>query len=136
MVREIVHDPVFLQQKSMAATAEDLPAAADLMDTLRANLGQCVGIAANMIGERKRIIAFCNGPLLAVMINPEIVSRSGEYETEESCLSIGGKRTVKRYRTITVRWQDMKMKTRSGILEGYTAQIVQHQIDHCNGILV
>ena len=136
MVREIVHDPVFLQQKSMAATAEDLPAAADLMDTLRANLGQCVGMAANMIGERKRIIAFCNGPLLAVMINPEIVSRSGEYESEESCLSIGGKRTVKRYRTITVRWQDMDFVLHQGTFSGYMAQIIQHECDHLNGIVI
>ena len=136
MVREIIHDPVFLQQKSKEATAEDIPVAEDLMDTLRANLDRCVGMAANMIGERKRIIAICNGPLLAVMINPKIVSKSGEYETEEGCLSLEGSRKTRRYRTITVSWQDMEMKKRSGILEGFAAQIVQHQIDHLNGILI
>lgn len=136
MVREIVRDPVFLQQKSQTATEDDLPVAADLMDTLRANMDRCAGMAANMIGERKRIIAFCNGPVLMIMINPEIVSKSGEYTTEEACLSLAGKRNVKRYRTIAVTWQDMNMKTRSGILEGFAAQIVQHEIDHCNGILI
>ena len=136
MVREIIHDPVFLQQKSKEATAEDIHVAEDLIDTLRANLDRCVGMAANMIGERKRIIAFCNGPLLAVMINPKIVSKSGEYETEEACLSLEGSRKTRRYRTITVSWQDLEMKKRSGILEGFAAQIVQHQIDHLNGILI
>ena len=135
-IREIIHDPLFLQQKSKEATEEDLHIAEDLMDTLRANLDRCVGMAANMIGERKRIIAFCNGPLLVIMINPKIVSRSGEYETEEACLSLEGSRKARRYRTIAVSWQDMGMKTRSGILEGYAAQIVQHQIDHLNGILI
>ena len=136
MIREIVHDPIFLSQKSAEATADDVHIAMDLADTLRANLDRCVGMAANMIGERKRIIAFCNGPLLAVMINPKIVSKSGEYETEEACLSLEGSRKTRRYRTITVSWQDMEMKKRSGILEGFAAQIVQHQIDHLNGILI
>ena len=136
MIRDIVKDPLFLSQKSKEATAEDIPVATDLMDTLRDNLDRCAGMAANMIGERKRIIAFCNGPLLVVMLNPKIVSKSGEYETEEACLSIDGTRPAKRYRTITVTWQDMEMKSRSGILEGYAAQIVQHEIDHCNGILI
>ena len=136
MIREIIHDPIFLSRKSAEATADDIRIAMDLADTLRANLDRCVGMAANMIGERKRIIAFCNGPLLAVMINPKIVSKSGEYETEEACLSLEGSRKTRRYRTITVSWQDMEMKKRSGILEGFAAQIVQHQIDHLNGILI
>lgn len=136
MVREIVHDPIFLQQKSKTATAADLQTARDLLDTLRANLDHCVGLAANMIGERKRIIAFCNGPLLAVMLNPKIVSKSGEYETEEGCLSLEGTRKTVRYKTISVTWQDTGMNTRNSILEGYAAQIVQHEIDHCNGILI
>ena len=136
MIREIIHDPMFLRQKSKEATAEDLKIAEDLMDTLRANLDRCVGMAANMIGERKRIIVFCNGPLLAVMINPRIISKSGEYETEEGCLSLEGVRPAKRYRTIKVTWLDMEMKKRTGILEGFTAQIIQHQIDHCDGILI
>lgn len=136
MIREIVRDPIFLQQVSTEATDDDLSVAEDLMDTFRANLDRCAGMAANMIGEKKRIIVFCNGPLLAVMINPKIISKSGVYETEEACLSVQGQKTVKRYRTITVTWQDMEMKSRSGILEGYAAQIVQHQIDHCNGVLI
>ena len=136
MIREIIHDPLFLQQKSKEATEEDLHIAEDLMDTLRANLDRCVGMAANMIGERKRIIAFCNGPLLVVMLNPRIVSKSGEYETEEGCLSLEGKRKTRRYRTITVAWQDITMKERTDMLTGFPAQIVQHEIDHCNGILI
>ena len=136
MIREIIHDPLFLQQKSKEATEEDLHIAEDLMDTLRANLDRCVGMAANMIGERKRIIAFCNGPLLVIMINPKIVSRSGEYETEEGCLSLEGKRKTKRYATITVTWQDVQMKEHTGTLTGFPAQTVQHEIDHCNGILI
>ena len=136
MVREIVHDPLFLARKSTAATAADLPAAQDLLDTLRANLHQCVGMAANMIGIRKRIIAFSNGPLLAVMLNPKIIRKAGEYETEEGCLSLEGRRKTVRYRTITVSWQDTSMKEHTDTLNGFAAQIVQHEIDHCNGILI
>ena len=136
MIREIIHDPMFLRQKSKEATAEDLKIAEDLMDTLRANLDRCVGMAANMIGERKRIIVFCNGPLLAVMINPRIISKSGEYETEEGCLSLEGVRKTKRYRSITVTWQDMDMNKRTGTLSGFAAQTVQHELDHCDGILI
>ena len=136
MVREIVHDPVFLQQKSMAATAEDLPAAADLMDTLRANLGQCVGMAANMIGIPKRIIAVARGPMVIVMLNPRILSASGEYESEEGCLSLEGVRKARRYRTIRVKWQDLRMREHVDTLDGFTARIVQHEIDHCDGKLI
>ena len=136
MVREIIHDPVFLSQKSTEATEDDIPVAVDLIDTLRANLDRCVGMAANMIGERKRIIAIARGPIVIAMINPEIISRSGEYETEEGCLSLEGKRTVKRYRSIRLSWQDIRMERHIGTLDGFQAQIVQHEIDHCDGILV
>ena len=136
MIRDIVKDPLFLSQKSKEATAEDIPVATDLMDTLRDNLDRCAGMAANMIGERKRIIAFCNGPLLVVMLNPKIVRKTGEYETEEGCLCMEGVRKALRYRTISVRWQDMQMKTHTDTLNGYVAQIVQHEIDHCNGTLI
>jgi len=136
MVRDIVRDPLLLAKKSLPATEEDLPVAEDLLDTLRAHLDHCVGLAANMIGERKRIIAVCNGPLLVVMLNPAILRKSGEYETEESCLSLEGSRKTRRYRTITVSWQDTAMKSHTDTLNGYMAQIVQHEIDHCNGILI
>ena len=136
MVREIVHDPVFLAQPSIEATEEDLPVAVDLIDTLKANLDRCVGMAANMIGERKRIIVMAKGPLAVAMINPKILSASGEYETEEGCLSLEGVRKTKRYRSIRLQWQDMQMKVHTGTLDGFQAQIVQHEIDHCNGVLI
>ena len=136
MVRDIIHDPVFLSQKSAEATETDLAIAEDLLDTLNAHLDHCVGLAANMIGRRKRIIAFCNGPFLVAMLNPAIISQSGEYETEEGCLSLEGKRKTKRYASITVTWQDVKIKKHTGTLTGLPAQIVQHEIDHCNGILI
>ena len=136
MIREIVHDPFFLSRPSVEAAAEDLPVAQDLTDTLRANLDRCVGMAANMIGVRKRIIAIANGPIIVIMLNPKIISKSGEYETEEGCLSLEGKRKTKRYQSIRVTWQDMRMKTRTGTLDGFPAQIVQHEIDHCDGILI
>lgn len=136
MIREIVHDPVFLAQTSVPATAADLPVAQDLADTLTANLDRCVGMAANMIGEKKRIIVIARGPLVTVMLNPKILSASGEYETEEGCLSLQGTRRTKRYRTIRLSWQDVRMKTHTDTLDGFPAQIVQHEIDHCNGILI
>ncbi len=136
MVRDIVHDPVFLSQKSKEASAADLPIVEDLLDTLHAHLDHCAGLSANMIGQKKRIIAFCNGPLLVAMLNPKIISRSDAYETEEGCLSLEGKRKTTRYASIVVTWQDAKMNKRTGTLTGYTAQIVQHEIDHCNGILI
>lgn len=136
MVREIVHDPVFLSMKCIEAGAKDVPVAEDLIDTLRANLDRCVGMAANMIGERKRIIAIAKGPMVVAMMNPEILSGYGEYEAEEGCLSLEGTRKVRRYRSIRLRWQDMQMKEHIGILDGFQAQIVQHEVDHCNGILV
>ena len=136
MIRPIVHDPLFLARPSVPATEADLPIASDLIDTLRANLDRCVGMAANMIGERKRIIAMARGPMVVVMLNPKILSRSGEYETEEGCLSLEGVRKTTRYRSIRLSWQDMQMKVRTGTLDGFQAQIVQHEIDHCDGILI
>ena len=136
MIRPIVHDPLFLARPSVPATEADLPVANDLIDTLRANLDRCVGMAANMIGERKRIIAMARGPVIIIMLNPKILSRSGEYETEEGCLSLEGVRKTTRYRSIRLSWQDMQMKVRTGTLDGFQAQIVQHEIDHCDGILI
>ncbi len=136
MIRPIVHDPLFLARKSEPATEADRQAAADLLDTLRASLDRCVGMAANMIGERKRIIAFCNGPFQTVMFNPRITEGSGEYETEEGCLSLPGVRKTKRYRRITVAYQDQAFRKRTETFEGFTAQIIQHEIDHCDGILI
>ena len=136
MIRSIIHDPVFLGQPSAPATEDDLPVAADLCDTLRANLDRCVGMAANMIGVRKRIIAVSEGPAIIVMLNPKIIQKSGEYEAEEGCLSLQGVRKVTRFRSIQLSWQDCMMKTHIGFLNGFRAQIVQHEIDHCDGILI
>ena len=136
MIKPIVKDVFFLGKKSEPATKQDLSVGQDLQDTLAANHERCVGMAANMIGENVRIIAFCNGPMLLVMLNPEIIGKSGEYRTEEGCLSLPGISTARRYRTITVAWQDTEMKHRTGTVEGFTAQIIQHEIDHCDGILI
>ena len=136
MVREIVHDPVLLSMKSTEAGPKDTKIAEDLIDTLKAHLGECVGMAANMIGERKRIIAIAKGPMIVAMMNPKIIRGYEEYEAEEGCLSLEGTRKVKRYRSIRLKWQDMQMKEHIGILDGFQAQIVQHEVDHCNGILV
>ena len=136
MIRPIIHDPLFLAQKSAVATEADRQVITDLLDTLHVSLDRCVGIAANMIGERKRIIVFCNGPMQMVMVNPEIIAKSGEYEAEEGCLSLAGLRKTKRYRKITVKYQDQTFRQLTGTFEGFTAQIIQHEIDHCNGILI
>lgn len=136
MIQPIVHDPVFLAQRSEDATEADLPVVTDLVDTLKANMDRCVGMAANMIGERKRIIAIANGPMIVVMLNPEILSASGEYMAEEGCLSLAGTKRTKRFRSIRLKWQDTEMKDHVGMLNGFQAQIVQHEIDHCNGILI
>ena len=127
MIRPIMRNELVLQQPSTAATEADLPIAQDLLDTLAAHRHSCVGMAANMIGEVKRIIA---------MLNPEIVSRAGAYETEEGCLSLAGTRPATRYRTIKVSYQDLAMKPRVKTFTGFTAQIIQHEIDHCNGVLI
>ncbi|MBQ7875510.1 MAG: peptide deformylase [Oscillospiraceae bacterium] len=136
MIKDIVHDPFFLGQKSEAATKNDVCAAKDLLDTLIANRQGCVGMAANMIGIRKRIIAFDNGGTYMTMLNPEIIKKSDEYEAEEGCLSLAGIRKTKRFQFITVRYQTLDMKTREEAFFGWTAQIIQHEIDHCNGILI
>lgn len=137
MVKELVHDPLLLARKSAPAGKEDMPAAQDLLDTLAAHRESCVGMAANMIGVQKRIIVFDNEGAYMVMLNPEVIQQSGEYEAEESCLSLlGGPRKTKRCRKIKVRYQNLKMQTRLKTFEGWTAQIIQHEIDHCNGILI
>ena len=137
MIQELVHDPILLARRSAPATKEDLQTARDLLDTLTAHKESCVGMAANMIGVTKRIIVFdCDGTYMT-MLNPEIVSSSGEYETEEGCLSLlGGPRKTRRVQKIKVRYQNLDLQTRLKTFTGWTAQIIQHEIDHCNGILI
>ena len=136
MERPIMRDPIFLSQKSAPATAEDLPVARDLLDTLIAHRDGCVGMAANMIGVARRIIVFDNDGTYTVMLNPEIVKAGGPYEAEEGCLSLAGVRKAKRYRSIKVRYQNEAMQVRLKTFTGVPAQIIQHEIDHCNGILI
>ena len=136
MVRPIIKDVLLLGRRAEAAVEADLPVVQDLMDTLRAHTGHCVGLAANMIGVNKRIIAVNTGFLFLVMLNPTITKGGEIYETEEGCLSIPGIRKARRFRTITVRYQDRTMTWRTETFTGYTAQIIQHEIDHCNGVLV
>lgn len=136
MVRPIMKDQIFLAQPSADATVDDLPIAQDLLDTLAAHHDGCVGMAANMIGEAKRIIAFDNEGSYMVMINPKIVKFSEPFLTEEGCLSLDGKREAKRYRKIKVRYQNEKFQLRFKSYTGWTAQIIQHEIDHCNGVLI
>ena len=137
MVRQLVHDPISLAAKSTAATAAELTAARDLMETLLHHREDCVGMAANMIGVQRRIIAVADGPRYLLMLNAEIIKSSGPYETEEGCLSLlGGPRKTIRYEKIRVRWQDTSFKTHESDYSGFTAQIIQHEIDHCNGILI
>ena len=136
MVQPIMKDPMFLAQKSLPAGEEDLQTAVDLVETLEAHQDGCVGMAANMIGVLKRIIAFDNDGEYMVMFNPEIVKYSDAYETEEGCLSLPGKRKTKRYRSIKVKYQNPQFQTRIKTFTGWTAQIIQHEIDHCNGILI
>lgn len=141
MIKELVHDPIFLAGKSEKATKDDLPVAQDLLDTLVAYREGCVGMAANMIGIRKCIIAFLDesgrAPTYTVMLNPTIIAKSGIYETEEGCLSLlGGPRKCKRYKTIKVQYQTLEMQTRTKNFTGWTAQIIQHEVDHCNGVLI
>ena len=141
MIKQLIHDPIFLAIKSRIATKQDLPVARDLLDTLVAHKDTCVGMAANMIGVSKRIIAFFDEsgkrPTYTVMFNPEIVKQEGEYQTEESCLSLlGDPRPCTRYQKIRVRYQTETMQKREKTFSGWTAQIIQHEIDHCNGILI
>ena len=136
MVREICKDEAFLAQKAEPATADDLDVAQDLLDTLAAHKDGCVGMAANMIGVNKRIIAFDNEGEYMVMFNPVIVKQSGVYEAEEGCLSLTGTRRTKRFQTIKVQWQNEKFQTQLKTFTGWTAEIIQHEIDHCEGIIV
>ena len=137
MVKTIVHDPILLGIKSKDATVEDLQVAQDLLDTLIAHKDGCVGMAANMIGELKRIIVFDNDGVYMTMFNPEILKASELYETREGCLSLLGEpRPCKRFKTIKVRWQDEQFRVRIKNFTGWPAQIIQHEIDHCNGILI
>ena len=136
MIREICRDETFLAQKAAPATADDLAMAQDLLDTLTAHKDGCVGMAANMIGVNKRIIAFDNEETYMVMFNPVIVRQSGPYEAEEGCLSLAGVRKTKRFQTIKVQWQNEQFQTRLKTFTGWTAEIIQHEIDHCKGILI
>lgn len=137
MIKSLTHDPIFLSLKSEVATKEDLQVAEDLLETLIAHKDSCVGMAANMIGVRKRIIAFDNEGTYMVMFNPEIIKKSKPYEAEEGCLSLlGGPRKCKRYKNIKVQWQTAEMQTRIKTFTGFPAQIIQHEVDHCNGILI
>ena len=136
MIREIMKDTTFLSQPSAAATAEDLSIAADLLETLIAHKDGCVGMAANMIGVSKRIIAFENGSGYMVMFNPEIIKKSEPFEAEEGCLSLTGIRKTKRFKSIKVQYQNEQFQTRFKTFTGWTAQIIQHEIDHCNGVII
>ena len=137
MERPINQDVLTLRQKAEKATPADLPVARDLMDTLRANFDRCVGMAANMIGVNKRIIVIALGGMVVPMLNPRIVKKSKEtYDTEEGCLSLSGVRPVTRHRSITVQYEDMNFKVHTQEFSGFTAQIIQHEIDHCEGILI
>ena len=136
MIRPINRDPLFLAQKSAPATPEDAPIARDLLETLTAHADRCVGMAANMIGVNKRIIAFDNIGEYMVMFNPVIVKKSAPYDAEEGCLSLTGTRKTKRYQTIKVQWQNEQFQTRIKTFSGWTAQIIQHELDHCEGILI
>ena len=137
MVKELIHDPIFLGVRSETATKEDLQTAKDLLDTLTAHKDSCVGMAANMIGVRKRIIVFDNEGEYLTMFNPEIIKKSEPYDAEEGCLSLLGRpRKCRRYRTIKIQWQTDEFKIKIKTFTGWEAQIIQHEIDHCNGVLI
>ena len=137
MVKELMHDPLFLARKARAAGKGDLSVGQDLLETLLAHRATCVGMAGNMIGEAVAVIAFFDGDSPVVMYNPEILKAEGEYETEEGCLSLlGGPRKCKRYQKIKVRWDNENFQKRIKTFTGWTAQIIQHEVDHCNGVLI
>ena len=136
MVRDIMRDETFLAQKAEPATADDLSVARDLLDTLTANQSRCVGMAANMIGVNKRIIVFDNEGEYMVMFNPEIVKKSGLYQAEEGCLSLPGVRPTRRWKSIKVKYQNERFQERFKTFTGWTAQIIQHEVDHCDGIVI
>lgn len=136
MIQEICKDEKFLAQKAEQATPDDIQTAHDLLETLEAHKDGCVGMAANMIGAAKRIIAVEGEDGYLVMFNPVILKKSGPYETEEGCLSLTGTRKTKRFQTIKVQWQNEKFQTRIKTFTGWIAEILQHEIDHCDGILI
>ena len=136
MIRPIVKDVMILSRKSLPATKQDIPIGKDLLDTLAANASACVGMAANMIGINKRIIVVNTGVMNIAMFNPVIESRSGRYETQEGCLSLSGLRPTVRYQSISVSYMDINWKKQKLKLTGWPAQIVQHEIDHCDGIVI
>lgn len=141
MIKELIHDPIFLAGKAEVSTKEDLPIVQDLLNTLMAHKDSCVSMAANMIGVKKRIIAFLDDsgrtPTYTVMLNPEIIKKDGAYSTEESCLSLlGGPRPCKRYKSIKIKYQTLELQTRIKTYTDWTAQVIQHELDHCNGILI
>lgn len=136
MIRPIMRDVFFLAQKSEPATKDDMPVVRDLLDTLAANRERCVGMAANMIGVKKNIIVVSMGPINVAMLNPKIVKRTGKYETEESCLSLEGMRKTTRYQEIVVEYQDQKFVKQRQKYSGWIAQIIQHEVDHTNGIII
>ena len=136
MIKKITRDPMFLAQKSVDATEADKQVISDLLDTLRANLDHCVGMAANMIGVSKNIIVVAAGPLQFAMINPVITKKTGAFQTEEGCLSLDGVRPCTRYKEIEVDYLDTNFKKQHGKYIGWTAQIIQHEVDHCNGIVI
>lgn len=137
MIRNIIHDPILLATKSKEASKDDVDIAKDLLDTLVANKSACVGMAANMIGVQKRIIAIDDGGSYIIMLNPQILKGFEQYDAEESCLSLlGGPRKCKRYKSIKVKWQSMEFKTCIKMFSGFTAQIIQHEVDHCDGVLI
>ena len=136
MIRDICKDETFLAQKAEPATSDDIQVAADLLETLQHHKNGCVGMAANMIGVNKRIIAFDNVGTYMVMFNPEIIKKAEPYDAEEGCLSLAGTRPAKRWRSIKVRWQNEKFQERVKTFTGWTAQIIQHEIDHCEGIII
>lgn len=136
MIKPIVHDEFFLQQKSEPATSADAQVITDLTDTLRANAAHCVGMAANMIGVKKRIIVFSVGIAIVPMVNPVIVKKEKPFEAEEGCLSLKGTRKTTRYQSIVVEYQDASFQKQRTTFDGWTAQIIQHEVDHCDGILI
>ena len=137
MVKELMHDPLFLARKARTATKEDLSVGQDILETLLAHRATCVGMAGNMIGEAVAVIAFLDGDSPVVMYNAEILKAEGEYETEEGCVSLlGGPRKCKRYQKIKVRWDNEQFRKRIKTFTGWTAQIIQHEVDHCNGVLI
>ena len=136
MIQKICKDMFLLARKSLPATPDDLPVAEDLLDTLMAHRDSCVGMAANMIGVSKRIIVFTQDGRCRLMFNPVLQQKLGPYETQEGCLSLSGTRPALRYQTIQVRWQDERFEPRCETFSGWTAQIIQHELDHCDGILI